>query len=98
MTTIRHYRRSIQRDCWRAPPCSAPRRTPARAVELERLSWLPLPAFFTAFELEGDLQLRTVRRHLAVLHLHVELDDLGDAQIAQRLGSPAHGDCGRLLP
>src|SRR6185369_4387854 len=48
--------------------------------------------------LEGDLHLGAVRQDLAVLEMHVELRDLGDAEVAQRLRCPLDGRARRLLP
>src|SRR5205807_765974 len=51
-----------------------------------------------ALELEGHLDLGAVRLDLAVLHLHVLLHHLGDAQIPEALRGLTHGrGCG-LLP
>ena len=41
-----------------------------------------------AFVLEGELQLGAVGRDLAFFDDQVLLEDLGDAQVAQRLGGP----------
>src|SRR5207245_1980472 len=52
----------------------------------------------SVFVLEGELHLGAVREHLAVLEVHVERRDLGDAQIAQRLRRLVDGRLRRLLP
>src|SRR5688572_32972805 len=51
-----------------------------------------------AFVLEGELQLGAVGRDLALLDDQVLLEDLGDAQVAQRLGRPVHRRLCRQLP
>src|SRR5262245_47596873 len=48
--------------------------------------------------LERDLDLRAVGDGLAFLDLHVELLDLGDAQIAERAPGALDGGGRRLLP
>src|SRR5919197_2691598 len=49
-------------------------------------------------ELERDIDLGAVGGHPAVLDHHVELGDLGDAQVAERLGGGLDGHQRRLLP
>src|SRR4029453_10817618 len=51
-----------------------------------------------AFILEGELQLGAEGRDLALLDDQVLLDDLGDTQVAQRLGRPIHRRRCRLFP
>src|SRR5918994_2584641 len=51
-----------------------------------------------AFVLEGELQLGAVGRDLALLDDQVLLDDLGDAQVAQRLGRAIDRRLCRQLP
>src|SRR5262249_2742139 len=48
--------------------------------------------------LEGELHLRPVGEDLPVLQVHIELRDLGDAQIAKRLRRLVDRRLGRLLP
>src|SRR5436305_1010266 len=73
---------------------SLPRRSAAWRREQTNGSFL----LALGFELERDLELRAVRLDLAVLDLHVELRDLGNAEIAQRLAGAGHRGCGCLLP
>src|SRR5687768_13199816 len=51
-----------------------------------------------AFVLEGELQLGAIGRDLALLDDQVLLDDLGDTQVAQRLGGPIDCRLCRQLP
>src|SRR5206468_64736 len=51
-----------------------------------------------AFVLEAELHLGAVGADLPVLELDVELRDLGDAQVAQRLRRLVDGRRGGLLP
>ena len=48
--------------------------------------------------LEGDLDLGAVGAHLTVFQLHVELDDLGDAQVLQGTRGRLDGRGGSLFP
>src|SRR5690242_4972287 len=50
------------------------------------------------FVLEGDLHPGAVREHLAVLEMHVELRDLGDTEVAERLRRPLDGRLRGFLP
>src|SRR5881398_3150368 len=72
---------------------AALRRAAQRPGPAERAGYL-----LSALELEGHLDLGAVRLDLAVLHLHVLLHHLGDAQIPEALRGLTHGrGCG-LLP
>src|SRR5688572_20899654 len=51
-----------------------------------------------ALVLEREFDLGAVDFDLAVVQLHVELSDLRNAQIAQRLSGACDGRPGRLLP
>src|SRR3990170_4568725 len=48
--------------------------------------------------LEGEREPRAELHHFAALDLHVELGDLGDAQVAQGFRRGLHGDARRVLP
>src|SRR3990172_11549745 len=65
--------------------------TPLRACSRSR-------GLFAAVVLEGELYLGAVGTDVSFFQLHVELDNLGDAQVTQAGGSHRHGRCGRLLP
>src|ERR1041385_8915313 len=51
-----------------------------------------------AFVLERHPHFGPVALDLAVLELHVELADFGDAEVAQGLGCPLYRGGGRLFP
>src|SRR3982075_3067921 len=98
MTRTPRCQRSTPRACWRAPHCTAPH-TRQPCAEVDSCARGPrIAALFLAFELEGDLRLGAVGLHFAVLHLHVQLRDLDDAQISQGLGSLRNRCARGLLP
>ena len=47
---------------------------------------------------EGDVNPRSIRGNLIVLNFHVQLDDLGNAQVAQRLARLFNGILCPFLP
>lgn len=55
-------------------------------------------SLIVALELEGELNLGAISYDVAVVDLHVELDDLGDAKIAQALRCHIDGSSRGLLP
>src|SRR5215203_5290822 len=69
-----------------------------QVCERERSRTTSALASAAAFVLEGELQLGAVGRDLALLDDQVLLEDLGDAQVAQRLGRPIHRRLRRQLP
>src|SRR5947199_124002 len=56
------------------------------------------PARRSALVLERHLHLGAIGAHLALLELHVELGDFGDAEIAQRLRGALDSGLGCLFP
>src|SRR5512136_1206366 len=59
-------------------------------VRLSSIVWLLI--------LERDLDLDPVGAHFAVFDLHIELGDLGDAEVAQGFRRSLDGGCGGLFP
>jgi len=53
---------------------------------------------FLASVLERQHHSRAVRLHFAVLNLHVQLHNLGNAQITQRIGSGLYRILCRIVP
>jgi hypothetical protein len=51
-----------------------------------------------ALILEGQFDLRSIGFDLAVIYVHVELRNFGDAQVSQGFGRAVHGSLGCLFP
>src|SRR5262249_39398251 len=83
-------------------PITVSQLTPITGHPYHRVTWhgslAPPGSPASLLELERHFQSHPIGFHLAIGDRHILLADLGDAQIAQRLGSPLHCGCGRLLP